>query len=249
MSRKLLLLAAAVVLLVGLAAAQAQEKAKAQGQGAADKAKEQVDKAKAMAEQAKSKPAAGKAAEVKEGLQGVEDPAARNASLEKAKKDAEAARAEAMKRKEEAQAKAAEAKDKGKGQEAAGKPEVKGQGQGKTQQSKAIAKQMAHEEAKHRDRVARLSRIRELAHKTGDADKIALVDKLAAKEQQRYEAMRQRLQQREAGVEPAAIKGQIEGKGEPEDAGKKTDEPAAEPQEAESSTSEAMQDAGGAEQP
>ena len=255
MSRKLLLLAAAVVFSVGLAAVPAQEKNKGQGQGAADKSKEQVEKARAMAEQAKSKPAGGKAAEGKEGLQGLEDPAARNAAVEKAKKDAEAARAEAMKQKDEAQAKAAEAKgkgqggaaevkDKSKGQGAAAKPETKGQGQGKTQQLKAVAKQMAHEEAKHRQRVARLNRIRELAQNAGDTDKVTLVNELATREQKRYEATRRRLQERGAAVEPAATGDQAKGRGKHEDANKKTDEPAAEPEQTETPDIDTVKDTG-----
>jgi hypothetical protein len=69
--------------------------------------------------------------------------------------------------------------------QAAETPE-KGKGKGHEQQSQALQKQLQREQAKHMERVARLSRIRELAVKKGDNDTVARVDKLIAKEQDVY---------------------------------------------------------------
>lgn len=68
------------------------------------------------------------------------------------------------------------------------------------QQLKAIQRQMAHEQAKHRRRLARLNRIRELAAKEGLTETVERVDKLLEKEQQRYDRKHQRIQQRRQKV-------------------------------------------------
>ena len=64
----------------------------------------------------------------------------------------------------------------------------KGKGKGKDHQGQlqAFDKQMRHEQGKHMERQARLARIRELAVQKNDAEMIARVDKLIAKEQQVY---------------------------------------------------------------
>jgi hypothetical protein len=55
------------------------------------------------------------------------------------------------------------------------------------QQLEMIEQQISHEEAKHRDRLARLNRIRELAQQQGDTEKVARVDNLFPEEQRRYD--------------------------------------------------------------
>ena len=63
---------------------------------------------------------------------------------------------------------------------------AKGKGKGHEQQAQAFQKQQRHELAKHMERQARLNRLREIAVKKGDAEMIARVDKLIAKEQEVY---------------------------------------------------------------
>jgi hypothetical protein len=55
---------------------------------------------------------------------------------------------------------------------------------------------MSQEQAKHRDRLARLNRIRELAQEQGDTETVARVDKLLEQEKLRYEAKTLRIQRR-----------------------------------------------------
>jgi hypothetical protein len=62
----------------------------------------------------------------------------------------------------------------------------KGKGKGQEKQAQALQKQLQHEQAKHMERQARLTRIRELAVKKGDTEMVARVDKLIAKEQEVY---------------------------------------------------------------
>lgn len=64
------------------------------------------------------------------------------------------------------------------------------------QQLKAVKRQMAHEVAKHRNRVARLRRIRQLATEEGKTETVERVDKLLEKEQKRYDSKWQRMQER-----------------------------------------------------
>jgi hypothetical protein len=64
------------------------------------------------------------------------------------------------------------------------------------QQLTTIEQQIVLEEAKHRDRTARLNRIHELAQQQNDADVIARVDKLVEKEKRRYDAKMQRMRHR-----------------------------------------------------
>ena len=62
------------------------------------------------------------------------------------------------------------------------------------QRLETLQTQMAHEEAKHLRRIARLKRIRELA--VGEASTIARVDKLMQKEQLRYDRKQQQMRVR-----------------------------------------------------
>ena len=60
----------------------------------------------------------------------------------------------------------------------------------------AIEQQIAGEENKHRDRTARLNRIRELAQQQNNADTLARVDKLVEQEKRRYDVKTQRMRHR-----------------------------------------------------
>lgn len=62
------------------------------------------------------------------------------------------------------------------------------------QQLKAIEKQLIHEEAKHRERIARLRRIRQLAVEQGNTEMAKRVDQLIQKEQELNDRRGQRLQ-------------------------------------------------------
>jgi hypothetical protein len=64
------------------------------------------------------------------------------------------------------------------------------------QQVVSVEQQLAHEEEKHRERVARLNRIRELAEQQGNTEAIARVDTLLEQEKRHYEAKTQRMQHR-----------------------------------------------------
>jgi len=79
-----------------------------------------------------------------------------------------------------------------------------GKGKGHQQQLKALETQLVHEEAKHRRRVARLHRIRELAIGENDTKTIERVEKLIEKEQQRYVRKQQRMQERRQKILPLA---------------------------------------------
>jgi hypothetical protein len=83
-------------------------------------------------------------------------------------------------------------KKAGKTPEAAGKSQSKGKGQ--DQKAQAFQKQLQHEQGKHMERVARLNRIREIAVQKNDAEMIARVDKLMAKEQEVYGRKLQKMQ-------------------------------------------------------
>jgi len=107
------------------------------------------------------------------------------AAKEKGKGAMDQAQTKGKAAKDQATDKAAEAKGKGKGQE---------------QQMRAFEKQIQHEAAKHMERQARLSRIRELAVKKGDTKMVAQVDELIAKENQLYDRKLQQMQaQKRAG--------------------------------------------------
>jgi hypothetical protein len=86
-------------------------------------------------------------------------------------------------------------KEKGKAKE-----NVTAKGREHQQQMKALEKQMMHEEAKHRRRVARLNRIRELAAEEGDTKTLERVDQLLQKEQQHYTRMRERMRVKDERV-------------------------------------------------
>jgi len=83
---------------------------------------------------------------------------------------------------------AAAEKAKGKPASEKGAPAAeKAGGKAHAQQSKALQKQLQHEEQKHLQRVARMERIRELAVKKGDDKTVERIDLLMQKEQTRYE--------------------------------------------------------------
>lgn len=86
-------------------------------------------------------------------------------------------------------------KEKGKAKE-----DVAARGKEHQQQMKALEKQLMHEEAKHRRRVARLNRIRELAAEQGDTKTLERVDKLLKMEQHRYTRMGERMQVKDERV-------------------------------------------------
>jgi hypothetical protein len=64
------------------------------------------------------------------------------------------------------------------------------------QQLTMVEQQIAVEENKHRNRTARLNRIRELAQQQNDANTIARVDNLIGKDKPRYDAKMQRMKHR-----------------------------------------------------
>jgi len=70
-----------------------------------------------------------------------------------------------------------------------------GKGNGHQQQLKALEEKVLREQEKHNRRVVRLNRIRELAQKQGKTETVQRVDKLLAKEQERYERTQQRMEQ------------------------------------------------------
>lgn len=73
---------------------------------------------------------------------------------------------------------------------------MRGKGKGHQQQLKALKAQMVHEEVKHRRRIARLKRIRELAAKENDTKTVERVIKLLKMELRRHERKRQRMQEK-----------------------------------------------------
>lgn len=74
------------------------------------------------------------------------------------------------------------------------------------QQLRAVERQMLHEETKHRQRRARLERIRELALGQGKTDIVERVDKLLRKEQQNYVRRQQKMQQARQKIRQLAEK-------------------------------------------
>lgn len=74
------------------------------------------------------------------------------------------------------------------------------EGKGHQQQLKAIESQVAHEEAKHHKRLARLNRIRELAGGENEVKVVERVDSLLEKEQKRYERKQQRMEEKKQKV-------------------------------------------------
>jgi len=69
-------------------------------------------------------------------------------------------------------------------------------GRGHQRQLRAIDRQINGEEAKHRSRVARLNRIRQLALEDSKTETVQRVDKLLEKEQKRYESKSQNMMER-----------------------------------------------------
>ena len=120
----------------------------------------------------------GKSAEKKETVKKEVAQGDSEAKVEKAKKQAGSAKAKD---------KALEGAAKGKSTENIGK------GKGRQQQSNALKKQMLHEQAKHRKRLAHFNRIRELAAKKGDTAILERLKVLEEKEQGRYDGKRKRM--------------------------------------------------------
>jgi hypothetical protein len=75
-----------------------------------------------------------------------------------------------------------------------------GAGEQHKQQLKAVEQQLAQEQVKHRERVAKLTRIRELAQQQGDTETVGKVDKLIEQDRQRYEAKTQRMERRKNAI-------------------------------------------------
>ena len=142
--------------------------------------------------------------ERKTGVKDDKRPARRNAEERPSPKKPKAKKPAAKKDKpktakdaNEPASKPGKGKDKGKGK-AAEKDSAKGNGH--QQQLKALEEQTAHEETKHRERVARLERIRELAEEEGNTKTVERVNKLLGKEQQRYERKQQRMEKRKQKI-------------------------------------------------
>jgi len=74
----------------------------------------------------------------------------------------------------------------------------------------AIEQQLSQAEAKHRDRLARLNRIRELAQQQGNTEAVAQADKLLEEEQKRYDMVTQRMEHRKNRVEEFSKKAATE---------------------------------------
>ncbi len=92
-----------------------------------------------------------------------------------------------------------ETRRKGEGKsEAAVSGKEAGKGRDHRQQLEAFKAQMVHEGAKHRRRLVRLKRIRELAVQAGNTKAVERVDKLLRKEYQRYGRKQQRMSTRAA---------------------------------------------------
>jgi len=70
----------------------------------------------------------------------------------------------------------------------------------RNRQLRAVGKQIAREENKHRERLAKLNRIRELAQQTGDTKILERADKLVEKQMQRYDVRSQRMQTRQKKI-------------------------------------------------
>lgn len=89
---------------------------------------------------------------------------------------------------------------------------AKGKGQEHQQQLSALDKQLRHAQAKQLERQARLMRIRELAQQKGDAETVARVDKLIAKQNEVFNRKQTHLQgqKRAAQQLPAEAPTQVE---------------------------------------
>jgi hypothetical protein len=93
--------------------------------------------------------------------------------------------------------------------------EAKGKAGGLAKQGEAIDVQLAKTEAKHRERVARLERMKDLMKEQGDEKGVARIEKLLAKEDARYERKMTRLRARDAAAAERFQKkmNKIKGKG------------------------------------
>lgn len=233
MKKILISLLVALVLLVAGNGVNAEGK----GGGQDKKAKDVLEKAKSEAPAAKEKTAEN----AKEALEkaraeaaAAKAKAAEKAKEAKAKADKAKAEQEKVEKAKTEEAKAvAQNKAKGKAAEQ-GKPEEKGKpadkgkakmeekaksaekalGKEHQQQLAALRKQVTHEGQKHLQRKVRLERIRQLAADAGKTETVARVDKLIAKEQQRYDgklktmtASEQKILQAAGSIEEAAAKG------------------------------------------
>ncbi|MHC4075752.1 MAG: hypothetical protein ACYSRR_00475 [Planctomycetota bacterium] len=99
------------------------------------------------------------------------------------------------------------------------KQKAKAKAKGKThqQQLKAIDDQIAHEEAKHLERKARLERIRQLAEEENNQETIDRVNKLIEKEQHRHDRKITKLKQRKRKIQQRAETQKEKEQPEPQD--------------------------------
>jgi hypothetical protein len=169
--KNLLILCLTVFLTVGLCGIAAVA---AQGDNA-DKGKDKAGDVKAPKERAE------KAREAKQDDPNKAAKEKKEASAVKEGKGGKDAKKEEMKKEGH--------KEKGKSEvKSEAKKDQEGVAKGKehAQRSAATEKQLAHEQEKHKSRLARLERIKELAQKDGDTKAIERVDKLIADENDRF---------------------------------------------------------------
>ncbi len=93
------------------------------------------------------------------------------------------------------------------------------------QQLKMLEQQTSQELAKHRERVAKLTRIRDLAQQQGDTKTVERVDKLLEQDKNRYEAMTKRMERRKNTIIEFQKKATEEKQKGDDDAGKNSDRP------------------------
>jgi hypothetical protein len=176
---KRVLFASLVLFIVFLAYATVIAAGKGKGGGGQQQKTEKVGQIEKQAKSEAQKPSEGvredkgQSKEQRDRKRGREEPTAEQKEQQKQKQ-------------KQMQEKAAQAKEKSKGKG----PEtekLKAGGKEHQQQLKALDDQLAHEQTKHADRVARLERMREAAMAEGDAKTVARIDKLAERERQRFD--------------------------------------------------------------
>jgi inner centromere protein len=173
------------IVLLACTAVLAQGKGKGGGGGQQQKT-EKVGQSEKQAKSEVQKPSEGiredkgQSKEQRDRKRGREEPTAEQKEQQKQK---------------QIQEKAAQVKEKG--QEA---EKLKAAGKEHQQQLKALDEQLAHEQGKHADRVSRLQRMRELAVAEGDTKTVARIDKLAEKEQQRFDGRLKNMEEKRAKI-------------------------------------------------
>ena len=143
-----------------------------------------------------------------------EKPASKENAKAKAPQDQTSGKAKSKNKEKTKNREKTKAKAKGKGKD---KDKDKAKGKDKQQQLKAIEKQIAHETDKHKTRAARFERLRELA--AGDKKTLSRIDKLAAREQQRFHTKTQRLKKRRSSPDQpdSDVKGKNKDNGDSEE--------------------------------